>query len=83
MTWCHAVRYLNWGIILENGNTGDLISVAGIQMISEYPEDAKQLASQKSLNEIVLGSYDGLTVKWVIPGLLMLEYYILQLIVID
>lgn len=32
-------------------------------MISEYPEDAKQLASQKSLNEIVLGSYDGLTVK--------------------
>lgn len=79
MTRCNALGYLNGGIILENGNIGDLISVAGIQMIPRDPEDAKQLASRNSLNEIVPGSCDGLTLKQVIPGLLLFKCYILQL----
>ena len=83
MTGCNAVEYLNWGIILDNGNIGDLISVSGIQIISRYPEDAKELASQNSLNEIVLGSYGGLKLKCVIPALLMLKCYTLQLNAID
>lgn len=30
MTKCNAAEYLNWGIILESRNIGDLISETGI-----------------------------------------------------
>lgn len=83
MTGCNAVEYLNWGIIFENGNVGDFISVSGIQMLSRYPEDAKELASQNSLNEIVLELYGRLKLKCVILALLMLKCYTLQLNAID
>lgn len=51
-------------------------------MIPRDCEDAKQLASRNSMNEIVLGAYDGLTLKRGTPGLLLLKCYIPQLIAI-
>lgn len=62
--------------------TGDLISVTGSDDM-QISEDAKELASQNSLNEIVLGSYGALTLKCVIPALLILPCYALQLNAID
>lgn len=37
VTRWNATEYLNW-IILEDGNRRDLISVAGVQMMSSYSE---------------------------------------------